>query len=93
MQRIIGSRGVGKSSQLILYAHEHNIPVIICSSPMHQIELAQSLGVSEITFIGYNEKERIKNVKNTDTKFLIDDLEKFTSYKYKNLIGYTISIN
>lgn len=89
MKKIIGSRGIGKTASLILYAEQNGIKNILCSakSISHCIELAHNLGVKGIRFFAYNEAMKIEG------PYLVDDVDKLLQYCDTKLVGYTVSID
>lgn len=92
MNKIFGNRGIGKSTQLMQYAVDHNIHYIFCLNPSHHLILASEKGYDGITFLRYNDPF-IDQLKEKNVPFLIDDLELFMLKKYPTLLGYTENIS
>lgn len=93
MNKILGSRGIGKSSQLIQYASENNIEYIICINPKHHITLAYELGIKGINFINVNDIDELKRLIHQQIPFLIDDISYFLCATLGDCLkGYTESV-
>ena len=90
MNKILGSRGIGKSTHLMEYAVNNNIHYILCEYPQHHLELANLKGYEGLTFLKYNDPF-VEELKSKNVPFLIDDLDLFLLRKYPNLKGYTNS--
>ena len=90
MNKILGSRGIGKSTHLMEYAVNNNVHYILCEYPPHHLELANLKGYEGLTFLRYNDSF-VEELKNKNVPFLIDDLDLFLLNKYPNLKGYTNS--
>lgn len=93
MQRIINSRGTGKTSLLMLLAKENNA-IFVCESPAAMEDKAHRYGIVGIQFMSYKE---FLNHGGLDTPYVIDELELFTKYMietnhiYSTMLGYTMS--
>ena len=92
VNKILGSRGIGKSSQLMEYACTNNIHYILCTYPKHHLELASEKGYEGLTFLRYDDSF-VEELKRKNIPFLIDDLDIFLLKKYPTLKGYTNSID
>ena len=88
VNKILGSRGIGKTTQLMEYAVNNGIHYILCAYPKHHLELASVKGYEGLTFLKYNDPF-VKELKFKNTPFLIDDLDLFFINVYPNLKGYT----
>lgn len=86
MNKLIGARGTGKSAELMLLAEQMGIKNIACSATSFEshINLAFTLGV-KINFVSYDK------INELNEPYLIDDIELFLNYKYKNCKGFTLS--
>lgn len=88
MYRIIGERGSGKTSRLMLLAKETG-GVIVCSNSRAMQEKARAYGISGLDFVSYSDFVRHPNLYK---KFYIDELECFISYIFGHgMEGYSIS--
>lgn len=90
MNKILGSRGIGKSTHLMEYAINNNVHYILCEYPQHHLELANLKEYEGLTFLRYNDPF-VEELKSKNVLFLIDDLDLFLLRKYPNLKGYTNS--
>lgn len=91
INKILGSRGIGKSTRLMEYAVNNNIHYILCGYPQHHLELANLKGYEGLIFLRYNDSF-VEELKNKNVPFLIDDLDLFLLNNYPNLKGYTNNI-
>lgn len=88
MVQVIGNRGTGKSSQLMLLAKEKNA-VYACENPYAMREKALAYGIVGITFISYS---NLFTGEYEDTPVVIDELETFVKdYIGGKLIGYSLT--
>ena len=88
MFQIIGERGCGKTSQLMLLAKEKNA-FYACENPYAMREKALAYGIIGITFISYSE---LFSGEYEDKPIVIDELETFVKeYIGGNLIGYSLT--
>ena len=90
MLRIIGTRGSGKTTQLLRYAAENNA-IFVCSYPPYAKELAKKLNISNyenMEFISYRD---FHNFNYDKSRFIvIDELNGLINYEYgAKIIGYT----
>jgi cytidylate kinase len=89
MYRIIGDRGSGKTSRLMLLAKETGAK-IACSNPSAMAQKAYGYGITGIEFISY--KELFNQYLDKNDKVLIDEIECFlNSIANGQMIGYTLS--
>lgn len=88
MYRVIGGRGSGKTSQLMLLAKEQNAS-IACSNPSAMRKKAEAYGITGLNFISYSELFS----KNHDKEnIMIDEMENFVKHYIDcNLTGYTLT--
>lgn len=93
MNKILGSRGIGKSTQLLDYAFNNKIKNIICLNPTHQILLANNREYNLcFNFIPFSDEDKISELLASGEPFVVDELDHFLKYYFKNLKGYTNSI-
>ena len=89
MYRIIGGRGSGKTSRVMLLAKENNA-TIVCSNPNAMRNKAQSYGITGINFISYN--ELFDTEPNSSGVVFIDEIEQFLSYALNSkILGYSLT--
>jgi hypothetical protein len=89
MYRIIGDRGSGKTSRLMLLAKETGAK-IACSNPSAMAQKGYGYGITGIEFISY--KELFNQYLDKNDKVLIDEIECFlNSIANGQMIGYTLS--
>ena len=90
MLRIIGTRGSGKTAQLLRYAAENNA-IFVCSYPLYAKQLAKRLGIpnyENMKFISYHDFHNFNYDKNRFV--VIDELSGLINYEYGvKIIGYT----
>ena len=92
MERIIGSRGSGKTNDLIKYAYENNLP-IFAANPQDIFIKAALLGCEGVKVYTYfyllHNEEIFKSA-----EYVIDDLEFFVRYCAPGFLkGYTLAID
>lgn len=75
MKKILGSRGIGKSTQLMQYANDNGINYIICSNASHHIIAAYENSFKNLKFVQYNDTDSIKYLVDHKIPFLVDDLD------------------
>lgn len=90
MLRIIGTRGSGKTAQLLYYAAEKNA-IFVSPYPPYAKSLAKRLGIpnyENMEFISYRDFHNFNYDKN---RFIvIDELNGLIDYEYgAKIIGYT----
>lgn len=87
MNRIIDSRGSGKTKQLMLYAKEHNA-IFVCENPLAMNRKAYDYGIFGIEFMSYSDFI----YKDDDERdYVIDELENYVKMYGSHLIGYTLT--
>lgn len=86
MYKIMGSRGCGKTTNLIKYASENNCTVVEPTSRMRDYAkgIAKQMGCDNVTIIAQHEMYGTKG------KFLIDELDCFLSLL--GVAGYSNTI-
>lgn len=88
MIRIIGDRGCGKTSQLMLLAKEKGANYA-CFNPYAMREKALAYGLTGINFISFSD---LFTGEYMDQPVVIDELELFVKYYADcKLIGYTLT--
>ena len=88
MYRIIESRGVGKTSRLMLLAKEHN-GILICANPMAMRGKAEAYGLTGFDIISYY--DYLQNNYDKTKPCFVDEIENYVKYTTNNLFGYTLS--
>ena len=91
MIKVIGSRGIGKTTRLIEYAKENNC--IILSAHSNQIR-------RKLAYMGYDidiakdfTSENVKYCADHDIDFLIDDMDcALLKFFGENFKGYSLSV-
>ncbi len=91
MDYILGSRGTGKSKQL-LYLAQRNNGVVVSANPraMEQKAKDYNMDTSGMEFAGYH--ALITPEALGDRKIYIDELEAFLKYINPNIAGYNASL-
>ena len=92
IKKFIGTRGVGKTSQLLEYAANNNIKYIICANPRHMMEKAHSLGFLGLTFVGYSSAAELEKLFSSGEPYVIDEIETFIKVLFIDLQAYTFSL-
>ena len=92
IKKFIGTRGIGKTSQLLEYADDNSIEYVICANPRHMMEKAHSLGIQGLTFIAHTSAEELQKLFESGEPYVIDEIETFIRLMFTDLQGYTFSI-
>ena len=88
MFKLLGTRGSGKTYELLKEASRNKNAVVICSNPAAMKEKIRSYGLPEIECVSYGE-----NVYNLIKKDVyIDEIDKCLNAIYPHIAGYTGSI-
>ena len=93
IKKFVGTRGVGKTSQLLEYAENNNIKYVICANPRHMMEKAHSLGFLGMTFIGHTAGAELEKLFESKEPYVIDEIETFIKRMFVDLQGYTFSLD
>lgn len=92
IKKFIGTRGVGKTSQLLEYAVDNSIEYVICANPRHMMEKAHSLGFQGLTFISHTSATELEKLFESGEPYVIDEVETFIRLVFNDLQAYTFSI-
>lgn len=88
MNKFIGNRSTGKTKKLLEFAKENNC-IVVCKNPGAMYFKALNYGLTGIDFIYYNE---LKN-EDKDKNYVIDDLDEFINENFKNVKGFSLTID
>lgn len=92
IKKFIGTPGVGKTAQLLLWAAENNIQYVLCEDPQKMIIRAKNLGIEKMTFLYYLDYYRYKGLFNEEAiSYVVDDIDKFVGTLF-NIKAYSESI-
>jgi hypothetical protein len=106
MQKIIASRGTGKTKQLMYEAY-HNNGIFVCQNVNHMREKANAYGFTGLNMISFYDfinnihdyplswtETTVRGYKDPEGKqFYIDEIEGFVQHIcLNNLAGYTLSL-
>lgn len=92
IKKFIGTPGVGKTAQLLLWSVENGIKYVFCEDPVKMIIRARNLGVNGLTFLSYDKYDEYKIMFKEDSiTCVIDDIDKFIESCY-NIVAYSESI-
>ena len=90
MDKIIGTRGIGKTSKIIRAAYE-NDAVLVVNNVKYVKALATLSGYEGVNIISYF--EYVNNFANVFHRpVLIDEIDGFLQMVYPDVVGYSASI-
>lgn len=92
MIQIVGKRGTGKTTRLILAAIE-NDAVLVCLNPERVKEKALIYGITKLKTMSYNEFINLRG--KTKNDYIIDDIDILVKYfvecEHGKLLGYSLT--
>lgn len=91
MKRITGTRGSGKTTKVIEYAHENNYIMVVpnCRLKDYAIEQARAMKCENVTIIDIYEYMQLPS--HERHKYIFDELDHCLSAM--NVIGYSVNID
>ena len=89
MEKIIGTRGIGKTHRLMQYAVS-NGATFVCSNVERYREKALKYGIIDLDIISY---EDYINYIYGDIKVVINDLDEFIKTMNSKIIGFDLTID
>lgn len=94
MKKIIGTRGIGKTKQLLYYAKD-NDATVICANPSYMQEKAIAYGITGLNFLSYDDfwLQVKSNYYDHDIKYVIDEIDGYIKALRKKIIAYNFSID
>lgn len=94
MKAIIGTRGIGKSARLLEFASKNDYIFITGASSLSSArDLAKTMGILEkVDIISYS-YQKIKELEETETPYVVDGLELFMKETFPSLQGYTLDLD
>lgn len=78
IKKFIGTPGIGKTAQLLLWSIENGVRYVFCEDPLKMIIRARNLGINGLTFLSYDKYDNYKIMfKEDNIAYAIDDIDKF----------------
>lgn len=92
MKRIIGTRGSGKTTKVIEYAHENNCVMVVPNYRFkrNSIEQAKAMKCEDVTIIDVYEYIQLLSL-GQRFKYIFDELEYCLSAM--NVVGYSVNVD
>ena len=83
---VSGGKGTGKTRVLLERAKEMGA-IVVCSDTMGMRERAYSYGITGLNLMSY---EDFDSISHTEETVYIHDINKYLTYKNKNVKGYSV---
>ena len=95
MFKIFGSRGCGKTYQLLNYATTDPNGIIVCSNPDAMLYKIKQYNMKEIKCISYEDflRNKHKMREKEQASFYIDEIDALLQRVDPHIAGYTMSLD